>query len=247
MKNLRNECNVKTIASSFYPIGVIRSCFKQKFGIPRQPGLIPEAQATLEIYPPFDCDEAIRGLEQFSHVWLIFLFHAQPPGAWHPTVRPPRLGGNRRVGVFASRSPFRPNPLGLSAVRLLDIARVNGCLTLSLGGVDMLDCTPVLDIKPYIPYADAISDAIGGFADHRVNLVTVNYAPEAADFLAKMYPVDAKQLMGLIEGMLAQDPQPAYMDATEAQRQFGMLILDYNVRWYRTAIAATVTTITTLK
>ena len=150
---------------TFHPIGVIRSCFTEKFGIPRQPGLVPAARATLEVFSPYDHDEAFRDLDEFSHLWVLFVFHGIPAAKWRPTVCPPRLGGNRRTGVFATRSGFRPNPIGMSAVSLEGIRRQNGKLLLEMSGVDLLDRTPVLDIKPYLPYADALSGAFGGFAD----------------------------------------------------------------------------------
>ena len=149
---------------SFEPVGVIHSCFKEKFGIPRQPGLAPDARAVLELLPPYNRAEAVRGLEGFSHVWLSFIFHACLGEPWKPTVRPPRLGGNRRLGVFATRSTHRPNPIGLSAVELEKIEAAPGRVLLHLKGVDLLDGTPVLDIKPYLPYSDNIPGALGGFA-----------------------------------------------------------------------------------
>ncbi len=142
----------------FAPIGIVRSCFREKFGIPRQPGLAPAARATLELLPPHNQPAAVRGLEDFSHVWLVFVFHGVPASRWQPTVRPPRLGGNRRLGVFATRSPFRPNPIGLSVVALDRIVTGQGRVALHLSGVDVLDGTPVLDIKPYLPYADRVPD-----------------------------------------------------------------------------------------
>ena len=148
----------------FHPIGIVHSCFTEKFGIPRQAGLVPAARATLEILPPFDQKEAFRGLDDFSHLWIVFVFHGIVAGKWQPTVRPPRLGGNTRVGVFASRSGFRPNPIGISSVVLESVRRDHGKLLLDVAGIDMLDQTPVLDIKPYLPYADSIPDANGGYA-----------------------------------------------------------------------------------
>ena len=123
--------------SSFAPVGLIRSCFREKFGIPRQPGLAPAARATLELLPPYHQPAAVRGLEGFSHIWLVFAFHGIPAGHWQPTVRPPRLGGHQRVGVFASRSPFRPNPIGLSVVKLERIAIGQGKVILHLSGIDL--------------------------------------------------------------------------------------------------------------
>ena len=144
----------------FEPVAVVHSCFAEKFAIPRQPLLAPAATATLELLPPYDQPEALEGLEGVSHLWLLFVFHAAGHGSKHLRVRPPRLGGNQRIGVFASRAPHRPNPIGQSVVRLEGI--VDGRLLLS--GVDLLDGTPVLDIKPYVPYADAIGDAHNSLA-----------------------------------------------------------------------------------
>ena len=155
---------------SFRPIGLVRSCYTGKFGIPRQPGLVTAAEARLELFAEFAREEAFAGLEGFSHLWLLFVFHDAIAEGWRPTVRPPRLGGRRKVGVFASRSPHRPNPIGLSAVEFRGFIRGferegggQGGLALRLGGVDLLDGTPVLDIKPYVPYADCLPQARSGF------------------------------------------------------------------------------------
>ncbi len=147
------------------PIGIVRSCFGGKFAVPRQPGLCPSAWGEMVFEPEFRREEALRGLEGFSHLWLIFGFHLTAGAGWSPTVRPPRLGGNERVGVFASRSTYRPNGLGLSLVRLegLETRAAEGGVLL-LGGLDLADGTPVYDIKPYLPYAEAPADARGGFA-----------------------------------------------------------------------------------
>jgi tRNA-Thr(GGU) m(6)t(6)A37 methyltransferase TsaA len=210
-------------------IGVVHTPYKEKFGIPRQPGLVPEARATLELLPPYDRDEALRGLEDFSHVWLIFGFHAIPPGDWKPTVRPPRLGGNTRLGVFATRSMFRPNPIGLSVVALHGIGREQGKLVLYLRGVDLLDGTPVFDIKPYLPYVDAIPGARGAYAQTPpVPLSDVTFSSEAAatcETLAARYP----DLARFIAGVIAQDPRPGYR--TGGHGEYGMRLLDLNVRW----------------
>src|SRR3954463_4060851 len=136
----------------FPAIGIIHSCFKEKFGIPRQPGLAPLATAQLELLPPYDNRAALEGLETCSHIWLQFVFHANKRDAWKPKVKPPRLGGNKSLGVFATRSPTRPAPIGLSVVKLDGISEADGKLFLNLSGIDLLDGTPVLDIKPYVPY-----------------------------------------------------------------------------------------------
>ncbi|MEW5757292.1 MAG: tRNA (N6-threonylcarbamoyladenosine(37)-N6)-methyltransferase TrmO [Pseudomonadota bacterium] len=213
------------------PIGVIRSVFKEKFGIPRQPGLVDEARATLEILPPYNRPEAFRGLEAFSHVWIVFVFHECVREAWKPTVRPPRLGGNQRLGVFATRSTFRPNPIGLSPVRLERIEHAGEAVRLHLSGVDLLDGTPVLDIKPYLPYADAIAEARGGFAeDAPAAKLTVAFTPAAREKCAALetaYP----GLQLLIEQVLAADPRPAYSGAGQGERVYGIKLLDFDLRF----------------
>lgn len=213
----------------FHPIGVIRSCFREKFGIPRQPRLALAARATLELLPPYDQPVMVRGLEGFSHLWVIFVFHGVPAGRWHPTVRPPRLGGNRRLGVFATRSTFRPNPIGLSAVELEGIAIYGRRVVLHLKGVDLLDGTPVLDIKPYLPYADAIATAMGGFASTvPESLAAVEFSPAAAAFCREWSEGDLRELLGQI---LRQDPRPAYEQNDSALRRYGMKLYDCDVRW----------------
>ena len=215
----------------FQSIGVIHSCFKEKFGIPRQSGLIPEAEARLEILAPYNRPEAFRGIEDYSHLWITFLFHASARGEWKPTVRPPRLGGNRRVGVFASRSPFRPNPIGLSVVKLLELNLSDQQVILHLGGIDMLDGTPVLDIKPYIPYSDAIPEARAGFAPtHPGREIELSFSPDTEAILAKLNSDQAEHLKRLIRQVLENDPRPAYLQE-ERRSRFGMRLYDFNVRW----------------
>lgn len=216
----------------FKPIGIIESCFREKFGIPRQPGLATEARGLLRMYPPFDQLEAFKELETFSHIWIIFVFHCGMRDTWKSTVRPPRLGGNRRIGVFASRSGFRPNPIGMSVVRLEKITRENKETRLYLSGIDLMDGTPVLDIKPYVPYADAISDAVGGFAPHPPeSLVQVVFSPEAEAFCLEKEKAGFPGLMRLIEQILSLDPRPAYYTSTDQKTHFGMKIYDFNVEW----------------
>ena len=214
----------------FTPIGVIHSCFHEKFGIPRQPGLVPAARATLELLPPYNQPAAVRELEGFSHLWLIFVFHGIPAGRWQPTVRPPRLGGNRRLGVFATRSPFRPNPIGLSAVRLERIEIGQGQVLLHLACIDLLDGTPVLDIKPYVPYADAIPEATGGFAPTAPEAtLKVEFGPAASAFCAAW--LGGGDLRELISQILRQDPRPAYERADPDSQPHGMKLYNLDVRW----------------
>jgi tRNA (adenine37-N6)-methyltransferase len=216
---------------TFHPIGVIRSCFTEKFGIPRQPGLAPAARAALEVFSPYDRDEAFRNLDEFSHLWLLFVFHGIPAGKWRPTVRPPRLGGNRRTGVFATRSGFRPNPIGMSAVSLEGICRHNSKLLLEVSGVDLLDGTPVLDIKPYLPYADALSRAFGGFADRPPEgRLPVSCCPAAQESLTEVE--NAHPGFGeLLEQVLGADPRPAYVNRNSGREEFGLRLYNVNIRW----------------
>ncbi len=216
---------------SLQPIGILHSCFKQKFGTPRQSGLVPKASGQLELLPPYNRDEAVRGLEDFSHLWLIFVFHQAIQDDWKPMVRPPRLGGNQRIGVFASRSPFRPNPIGLSAVKLNGIRREQSRLLLDLSGIDLVDGTPILDIKPYVPYADSLTEAHGGFADQAPAADTPVRFAEDCFQSGYADPLEKQQLYQLITQVLAQDPRPAYINNADNERVFGMQMLDYEVRW----------------
>jgi tRNA (adenine37-N6)-methyltransferase len=185
------------------PIATLRSCFGGKFAAPRQPGLCPSAWGELIFEPEFRPAEALRGIEGFSHLWLIFGFHLTAEAGWSPTVRPPRLGGNERIGVFASRSTFRPNGLGLSLVRLEGIEQRPGSGTvLLLGGIDLADGTPVFDIKPYIPYAEAIPEARAGFAPEAPQRLEVDTA-SAKDF--DKLPERSRRL--IVEA-LSLDPRP---------------------------------------
>ena len=212
----------------YRPVGVIRTPFREKFGIPRQAGLVEEAIGRLELLPPCDRPEAFRGIEGFSHVWLVWAAHLAQGDPASLTVRPPRLGGNRKVGVFASRSPFRPNSIGLSAVRLLRVEADARPPALVLGGVDLLDRTPVLDIKPYLPYSDAIAAAVGGFAPAAPSRVfEVGFSAEAEDFLARR--PDGERLRALVKGLLELDPRPAYREEAAAEYAFRLEQMD--VRW----------------
>ncbi len=197
-------------------IARVHSDFPTKFGVPRQSGLVEELTSTLVFEPEFRSEDALRGLEGFSHLWLVWVFHQAARRDWSPTVRPPRLGGNARMGVFATRSPFRPNPIGLSAVRLdgMERTREHGTV-LRLRGADLMDGTPVLDVKPYLPYADCVPGALGGFA-----------AVPAGETLAVDIPPDLLERVPAerweaLRGVLAQDPRPRYQEDPDRVYGFG--------------------------
>ena len=212
------------------PIGRIRTPFAQKFGIPRQPGLV-DASGTLEIHPPWDRLEYFDGLEEISHLWVLFLFHESLEQGWRGRVRPPRLGGNLRRGVFATRSPFRPNHIGMSVVRLDGIHHQKGRrVKLEVSGVDMLDRSPLLDIKPYVPYADSVNEATGGFAEQAPEAtLEVHYLPEVeAALLARP---DGEGFIHLLRSVIALDPRPAYVRGRDGGREYRMRFQDMEVRW----------------
>ncbi|MBN2161807.1 MAG: tRNA (N6-threonylcarbamoyladenosine(37)-N6)-methyltransferase TrmO [Pontiellaceae bacterium] len=224
----------------FKAVGIIRSCYGEKFGIPRQPGLVKSATATLELLPPYNTEDMLRGLDEFSHVWVLFGFHQSAREQWKATVRPPRLGGNERVGVFASRSNFRPNPVGLSVVELIKIEGT----TLKLRGGDFLDGTPALDIKPYVPYVDSIPTAKGAFAATAPDPVNqVEISEEAAKALTILETSERPALRQLICDMLAYNPRPAYQ-ADDADRIYGTRLFDLEVRWKQTGNQVTVIEVT---
>lgn len=212
---------------SVSPVGFVRSCFKEKFAIPRQPQLAPAARGVLELLPPFDTGEAVQGLEQVSHVWLLFLFHQALESQPRLKVRPPRLGGNRSLGVFASRATHRPNGIGQSVVKLDRVEP--GRLWLS--GIDLLDGTPVLDIKPYVPYADCVAAASNRIADSAPTPIAVDWQAPALVQAREHGLRLGEPLVELIEQCLAQDPRPAYQLPTPARR-YGARFWDVDVRWH---------------
>lgn len=214
----------------FAQIGVIHSCYRQKFGIPRQPGIVTAAEATLELFPPYNRENLVRGLDGFSHIWVHFIFHKTMDEGWRPTIRPPRLGGRQRMGVFATRSTHRPNPMGMSVVELRGIESGNGKLTLKLGAVDLLDGTPVIDIKPYLPYADALPEAKGGFAPLPMAMAEVKFTDQAMSQCLRYQQRTGRQLILLIEQVLGQDPRPAYLRESTGRRH-GIALWDLNVVW----------------
>lgn len=196
-------------AFQFAQIGVIRSPYKEKFAVPRQPGLVKHGGGELHLVAPYNQADAVRGLESFSHLWILFVFHQTMEGGWRPTVRPPRLGGNARMGVFATRSTFRPNPIGMSLVELKGIRCQKDQVILELGSLDLVDGTPVVDIKPYLPFAEALPDASASYAQQApLAGMNVSFTPEIdAQLLTleKRYP----HIKAFIREVLAQDPRPA--------------------------------------
>ncbi len=219
---------------SLEQIGVIRSPWKEKFAVPRQPGLIEDGGGELHLLPPYNQPEAVRGLDAFSHLWLLFIFHQTMENGWHPTVRPPRLGGNARVGVFATRSTFRPNPVGMSLVTLKKVHCEKNQVILTLGSLDLVDGTPVIDVKPYLPFAEARPDARAGFAQQVPDAdMPVTFSPAAMQQIGQQphYPC----LQRFITQVLAQDPRPAYRKNSESPREYAAWLLDFNVRWRVTA------------
>jgi tRNA (adenine37-N6)-methyltransferase len=221
----------------FEPIGYIESCFKEKFGIPRQSGLVTGAHGIVKLGKNPDLKTAIRCLEGFSHLWLIFVFHKHGSLNWKPSIRPPRLGGARKVGVLASRSPHRPNPIGLSVVALdrIDLDAKGGP-EIHVRGIDILDGTPILDLKPYIPFADSVPNALAGWAAEPIPRTEVILSPEAEVAIERRrgYP----QLRTLIIEMLELDPRPASqsrkLPATSPEAQgtsHGFRLLEFDVKW----------------
>ena len=206
------------------PIARMHSDFRSKFGIPRQSGLVEELQSTIVFEPEFRNEDALRGIEEFSHLWLIWQFSEAVRQDWSPTVRPPRLGGNTRMGVFATRSPFRPNHLGLSCVRLLSVERTKEYgMVLQVGGADLMDGTPIFDIKPYIPYSDCKPQAAGGFTERAGSfLLKVDFPPELLNKLPE-------QKREAAIGILSHDPRPSYQDNPE--RIYGLSFAGFNIRF----------------
>ena len=215
-------------------IARLHNDFPTKFGLPRQSGLVRTLESVIVFEPAYRVPEALRGLEDFSHLWLVWQFHQAQRETWSPTVRPPKLGGNARVGVFATRSPFRPNPIGLTCVKLEKIVHDPHLgHVLHVTGADMVDGTPILDIKPYIPYADCRPDAVGGFADaHAEDRLTVDFPPE----LLSRIPEDRR---ATLLDALAQDPRPAYQ--RDPDRLYGLPYAGFDVKFTVSGNTLTVT------
>ncbi|MBQ8016015.1 MAG: tRNA (N6-threonylcarbamoyladenosine(37)-N6)-methyltransferase TrmO, partial [Clostridia bacterium] len=218
-------------------IAYIHTDFTSKFGIPRQSGLVDELEAMIVFKPEYRNPDALRGIEEYSHLWLLWQFSECADKEWTPTVRPPRLGGNKRMGVFATRSPFRPNPIGLSCVKLLGVEKSEkyGCV-LKVSGADLLDGTPVYDIKPYLPYVDSHPDASNGFAlNEKGGCLSVEFPDE----LIKIIP---PQKQAALKAVLAQDPRPGYQD--DPERIYGIEFAGFNIRF---TVKSSVLTVSEIK
>lgn len=236
-------------AYEFAPIGVVRTGFAEKFGIPRQPGMVLEAKGVIELNAHPFYTQACRKLETFSHLWIVFVFHEHGARDWKPSIRPPRLGGREKVGVLASRSPHRPNPIGLSAVRIdrIDFDHPTGT-KIHVSGVDLLDGTPVLDIKPYIPFADSIPEANAGWASAPIQKFPVSFSDVSLASIEREEtrlrsgengkPVNAVDLKAMIIEMLELDPRPASQkrkmpagEETSDGLGFAFTLFDVDVKW----------------
>ncbi|MFA0440077.1 tRNA-Thr(GGU) m(6)t(6)A37 methyltransferase TsaA [Vibrio sp. 10N.286.49.C2] len=229
------------MAFTIEPIGTVISPYKEKFAVPRQPRLVPAATATIELSGSANCAEAIKGIEQFTHLWIVFLFDQNIDAGWKPTVRPPRLGGNERMGVLATRSTFRPNSIGMSAVELKSVEQRGAQTLIHLGSVDLVDGTPIIDIKPYIPYSDSIPHAQGGYASEEPELIDVQFTPDVDSFLSQNKDGDHKRQV--ISQVLAQDPRPAYRKGKADHKEYGVKLYDWNVKFKIMDESVLVTTI----
>ncbi|KGJ92871.1 tRNA (N6-threonylcarbamoyladenosine(37)-N6)-methyltransferase TrmO [Colwellia psychrerythraea] len=216
---------------NFDAIGVIESPYQEKFAIPRQPNLVSAAKGKVVLIGAANNAELVRDIEQFSHLWLLFVFHGTQAQGWKPLVRPPRLGGNVKTGVLATRSTFRPNPIGMSVVKLDKVTTVNKQTILHISGLDLLNGTPIVDIKPYVPYSDAIIDANAGFAQTQPNAdLSVRFSQQAQNDLSAHFD-EYSELSLLIEQVLAQDPRPAYKQGKSDDKIYGMSLYDLNITW----------------
>ncbi|MEZ8187704.1 tRNA (N6-threonylcarbamoyladenosine(37)-N6)-methyltransferase TrmO [Shewanella sp. 5S214] len=231
---INNQSSVP-FSSQLNAVAICRTPYKQKFGIPRQPGLV-NAVGYIEFEPDFNHLDAVRGIEQYSHLWLLFSFHENLAQGWKTTVRPPRLGGNEKLGVFATRSTFRPNGIGQSVVKLHGVVQRKGKVCLVISGMDLLDGTPIVDIKPYVPFSDAITDAKGGIAQDAPILVPLTYTALATQQI-NLYSQQQQyqDLAALIEGVLSQDPRPAYKKAKDDPKLYQVALYDLDIFWCVTA------------
>ncbi|WP_448549899.1 tRNA (N6-threonylcarbamoyladenosine(37)-N6)-methyltransferase TrmO [Thalassotalea fusca] len=229
---------------SITPIGLISTPYKEKFAIPRQPGLVSSAKGKVRLIGEYNNPHMVQGLDQYSHIWLLFQFHETVEQGWKPLVRPPRLGGNAKTGVLATRSTFRPNGIGMSVVKLDKVTTVKGQVEIQVSGIDLLDNTPIVDIKPYIPYSDARSDAYGGIGSNAPRLLKVQYNTTATHQLIQ-FSQDTPELDTFIQQVLGQDPRPAYRKSKVDEKTYAMHVYNLNVSWRM--IAADIIEVTSLE
>lgn len=212
-------------------IGVIQSPYKEKFAIPRQPNLVTTIESEIYLCGAMNSIDSVRALDEFSHLWVMFYFHQTAARSWQPLVRPPRLGGNKKVGVLASRSTHRPNPIGLSLVECLSIREQAGQVSIKIKGGDFVDGTPVIDIKPYLPYADTADNASVGYAPQPSGLEkTVSFSPQSETVIAKL-STSLPNLKRSIEEVLLQDPRPGYRRGQNEDRLYGVKLYDFNIKF----------------
>jgi tRNA-Thr(GGU) m(6)t(6)A37 methyltransferase TsaA len=221
----------KQMLSPLKAIGRAHTCFPEKFGIPRQSGIVKELLAELEFFPPYDDPRAFQDVSLHSHFWLLWLFHEVPEQVWKPRVKPPRLGGNRESGVFATRSPFRPNRIGLSLVRLERIKEGDRSVRLLVSGGDLLDQTPIVDLKPYIPWADCAQGAARPYEWPVSALTAVTFSDDAKKQLDALAGQRSDQLAELFRALLLQDPRPAYRSAAPDPNRYGLKLYEFEAHW----------------
>ncbi|MFT5708685.1 MAG: tRNA-Thr(GGU) m(6)t(6)A37 methyltransferase TsaA [Oceanospirillaceae bacterium] len=220
----------QSTAFTFNAIGVIKSPFKEKFGIPRQPGLTPDILSSIHLFNNYNNAQTLDALSSSSHLWILFVFSENYDFGWKPKVRPPRLGGNKKVGVFATRSPYRPNPIGISAVKLAGIRQEQGKFLIDVAGADIMHNTPILDIKPYIPYSDNITGATHSLAQAFAPLSqTVFFSAQAQQACEQFLLRHHESLSIQIEQVLRCDPRPAYHK--NLLREYGINLHNLNIRW----------------
>ena len=219
--------------TEMHTIGRVHSPFIEKFGVPRQPGLVEGNIGQIELLKPWNREEALQGLDGFSHIWVVFIFHQaiKPTENWRPTVRPPREGAKRQ-GVFATRSPYRPNPIGMSALSYHGWEKKNGKLFLNVSGLDLIDQTPIIDIKPYLPYADSLPEAVGGFAHNapessQLEVLFSSTATQQIQQVKETYP----HLTQLITSTLKHNPRPVHFGNIEKRKNFGLKLYEFNIQW----------------
>lgn len=221
------------------PIGFIKTCFKEKFGVPRQSGMVTEARAILKLNDQTDFKKALNHIEDFSHLWIIFVFHKHVEMKWKPYIHPPRVDAPTNIGVFASRSPHRPNPIGMSAVKLEFVDwEASGGPEIHLSGIDFLDDTPVLDIKPYLPYTDSIKDAVGGWAEGEIPQYPVLFSKQSIEVMATVTIERHPAFKKLLTEILQWDPRPTSQkkafpinDEKNDGMNFGFNCLGFDVKW----------------